>query len=163
MAPCQRLPRHPLHDSPPPRHPPRVGRHSGCAGSEHGIKSGRKLHSGTGHIAVPATSSTADILDARCVIRHVFLTMNPRAQHLAPRVSLGLLGVCGLKHGDTRGYNLDFGAPAQSDKISHIDMGDDRIDPLISHIISLISHIDLQDDHIDMLDNHIDIPYPKSI
>jgi len=51
----------------------------------------------------------------------------------------------------------------QGDKISHIDMGDDRIDPVISHIISLISHIDIQDDHIDMLDNHIDTPYPKSI
>ena len=51
----------------------------------------------------------------------------------------------------------------QSDKISHIDMGDDRIDTVISHIISLISHIDIQDDHIDMIDNHIDTPYPKSI
>jgi len=46
---------------------------------------------------------------------------------------------------------------AQSDKISHFDMVDDRIDIVISHIISLISHIDIQDDHIDMVDNHIDI------
>ena len=42
-------------------------------------------------------------------------------------------------------------------------MGDDRIDPVISHIISPISHIDIQDDHIDMVDDHIDLPYPKSI
>jgi len=54
-------------------------------------------------------------------------------------------------------------SPRQCDKISHIDMGDDRIDTVISHIISLISHIDIQDDHIDIVDNHIDIPYPKSI
>jgi hypothetical protein len=52
---------------------------------------------------------------------------------------------------------------AQSDKISHIDMGDDHVDPVISHIISLISHIDMGDDHIDKVDNHIHIPYPKSI
>ena len=51
----------------------------------------------------------------------------------------------------------------QSDKISHIDMGDDRIDTVISNIISLISHIDIQDDHIDMVDNYIDTLYPKSI
>jgi len=54
------------------------------------------------------------------------------------------------------------GGPAQSDKISHIDMEDDRIDTVISHIISLISHIDMGEDHIDMVDYHIDIPYPKS-
>jgi len=47
--------------------------------------------------------------------------------------------------------------------ISHIDMGDDRIDLVISHIISLISHIDIQDDHIDMVDTHIDLRYPISI
>ena len=45
----------------------------------------------------------------------------------------------------------------QSDKISHIDMGDDHIDTVISQFISLISHIDIQDDHIDMVDNHIDL------
>jgi len=45
----------------------------------------------------------------------------------------------------------------QSDKISHIDMGDDHIDTVISHINSLISHIDIQDDRIDMVDDHIDI------
>jgi len=53
------------------------------------------------------------------------------------------------------------------DKISHIDMGDDHIDTVISHIISPYSifHIDIQDDHIDTADNHIDIlvPYPRSI
>jgi hypothetical protein len=42
-------------------------------------------------------------------------------------------------------------------------MGDDRIDTVISHIISLISHIDIQDDHIDMVDDHIDNHYPISI
>jgi len=49
----------------------------------------------------------------------------------------------------------------QSDRISHIDMGDDRIDTVISHIISIISHIAMGDDQIDMVDNHIHIPYPK--
>jgi hypothetical protein len=51
----------------------------------------------------------------------------------------------------------------QSDKISHIDMGDDHIDTVISHIISPISHIDIPDDHIDMVDNHINIPHPISM
>jgi len=51
----------------------------------------------------------------------------------------------------------------QGDKISHIDMGDEGIDTVISHIISLISHIDMGDGHIDMVDNHVHIPYPKSI
>jgi hypothetical protein len=51
----------------------------------------------------------------------------------------------------------------ECDKTSHIDMGDDRIDIVISHIISPISHNDIQDDHIDMVNNHIDLPYPISI
>jgi len=60
-------------------------------------------------------------------------------------------------------HGVTLGSTRQSDKISHIDMGDDHIDTVISHIISLISHIDIQDDHIDVVDNHIDKPYPKSI
>ena len=52
--------------------------------------------------------------------------------------------------------------------MSHIDMEDDHIDTVISHIISpypiSISRMTIiQDDHIDVADNHIDILYPISI
>jgi len=54
------------------------------------------------------------------------------------------------------------GLRRQINKISHIDMGDGRIDK--SSPVSLAHiHIDIHDDHIDMVDNHVDIPYPISI
>jgi len=51
----------------------------------------------------------------------------------------------------------------QSDKISHIDMGDDSIRYGHLPYHQPIFHINIQDDHIDMVDQHIDLPYPISI
>jgi hypothetical protein len=51
-----------------------------------------------------------------------------------------------------------------SHKISLIDIKDDSIDAVISHIVNQpISHMDIVDDHINIVDDHIDIPYPISI
>jgi hypothetical protein len=57
---------------------------------------------------------------------------------------------------------------SQSDKMSHIDMADDHIDTVISHIISphpiSISRMTISIWlYIDMVDNHIDITHPISI
>jgi len=43
--------------------------------------------------------------------------------------------------------------------MSHIDVGDDRIDTVISHIISPYPTSVSKDDHIDMVDNHVDITW----
>jgi len=65
--------------------------------------------------------------------------------------------VVGQALNDTLAAALGEVRSGQRDKISHIDMGDDRIDTVISHIISpypvSISRMTI----IDMVDNRIDM------